>query len=121
MDDDFNTSEAIAALQGLARELNTARTCASESHKRNLLAGELRAMGGVLGILRVPPAQWFRAGANASGLGDTESMRVLRPVWKRARPGIGPNPTGSATNWRRPASSSRTSRAASPPAPGLTG
>ena len=26
MDDDFNTPEAIAVLQGLARELNTART-----------------------------------------------------------------------------------------------
>jgi cysteinyl-tRNA synthetase len=72
MDDDFNTPEAIAALQGLARELNSARANAAESHKAALLAGELRALGGVLGILRMPPEQWFRAGAAAGGLSDAE-------------------------------------------------
>jgi cysteinyl-tRNA synthetase len=72
MDDDFNTPEAIAALQGLARELNTARTAGADSHRARLLAGELRALGGVLGILRIPPEQWFRAGATAGGLADAD-------------------------------------------------
>jgi cysteinyl-tRNA synthetase len=72
MDDDFNTPEAIAALQGLARELNSARANRAESHKAALLAGELRALGGVLGILRIPPEQWFRAGAAAGGLSDAD-------------------------------------------------
>jgi cysteinyl-tRNA synthetase len=71
MDDDFNTPEAIAALQGLARELNSARA-ASEPHKAKLLAGELRALGAVIGILRVPVEQWFRGGAAAGGLSDAD-------------------------------------------------
>jgi cysteinyl-tRNA synthetase len=71
MDDDFNTPEAIAALQGLARELNSARA-ASEPHKAKLLAGELRALGAVIGILRVPVEQWFRAGAAAGALSDVD-------------------------------------------------
>jgi cysteinyl-tRNA synthetase len=72
MDDDFNTPEAIAVLQGLARELNTARTGAADTHQAKLLAGELRALGGVLGILRMPPEQWFRAGAPVGGLADAD-------------------------------------------------
>jgi len=72
MDDDFNTPKAIAVLQGLARELNTARAPGGDMHQAKLLAGELRALGGVLGILRVPPEQWFRAGAAAGGLSDGE-------------------------------------------------
>jgi cysteinyl-tRNA synthetase len=72
MDDDFNTPEAIAALQGLARELNSARANPADSHKAKLLAGELRALGGVLGILKVAPEQWFRAGAPAGGLADAD-------------------------------------------------
>jgi cysteinyl-tRNA synthetase len=71
MDDDFNTPEAIAVLQGLARELNTART-AHESHRAALLAGELRALGGVLGFLKLAPEAWFRAGATQAGLADAD-------------------------------------------------
>jgi len=71
MDDDFNTPEAIAALQGLARELNTSRAPGGDASRIGSLAGELRALAGVLGILRLPPEQWFRAGA-AGGLGDAD-------------------------------------------------
>jgi cysteinyl-tRNA synthetase len=72
MDDDFNTPEAIAVLQGLARELNTARAPVGDAHQARLLAGELRALGGVLGVLRVPPEEWFRAGVGAGALSDAE-------------------------------------------------
>jgi cysteinyl-tRNA synthetase len=72
MDDDFNTPEAIAVLQGLARELNTARAPGGDAHQAKLLAGELRALGHVLGILRLAPEEWFRAGATASGLSDVD-------------------------------------------------
>jgi cysteinyl-tRNA synthetase len=87
MDDDFNTPEAIAALQGLARELNTASANPTSSHKAKLLAGELRALGGVLGILRVAPEQWFRAGAAAGGLTDAEIDALIeaRNVARKAR------------------------------------
>jgi cysteinyl-tRNA synthetase len=72
MDDDFNTPEAIAVLQGLARELNSARAPGGDAHQAKLLAGELRALGSVLGVLRIPPEQWFRASAAAGGLSDAE-------------------------------------------------
>jgi cysteinyl-tRNA synthetase len=72
MDDDFNTPEAIAALQGLARELNSARGANAEAHRTGLLAAELRALGGVLGLLRVPSEVWFKAGATESKLTDAE-------------------------------------------------
>ena len=71
MDDDFNTPEAIAALQGLAREINTARVAGADSPKATSLASELRSLGGALGLLQAPPEAWFRAGAG-SGLSDAE-------------------------------------------------
>jgi cysteinyl-tRNA synthetase len=87
MDDDFNTPGAIAALQGLARELNTASANPANSHKAKLLAGELRALGGVLGVLRVAPEQWFRAGARAGGLADAEIDALIeaRQVARKAK------------------------------------
>jgi cysteinyl-tRNA synthetase len=118
MDDDFNTPEAIAALQGLARELNTASANPTSSHKAKLLAGELRALGGVLGILRVAPEQWFRAGAAAGGLTDAEIDALIeaRNVARKARNWpesdrirdelaaagvILEDKPGGVTNWRR--------------------
>jgi cysteinyl-tRNA synthetase len=87
MDDDFNTPEAIATLQGLARELNSARAHATDVHRARLLAGELRALGAVLGILRVPPELWFRAGAPAGGLeaADIEARIAARLAARKAR------------------------------------
>ncbi|HYL02153.1 MAG TPA: cysteine--tRNA ligase [Steroidobacteraceae bacterium] len=59
MDDDFNTPEALAVLQGLARESNTARAAGDEP-RAAALAGELRSLGSVLGLFTVPAEQWFR-------------------------------------------------------------
>jgi cysteinyl-tRNA synthetase len=72
MDDDFNTPEAIAVLQGLARELNSARSAGGDASKAARLAGELHALAGVLGLLRMAPTDWFRAGARAGGLSDAD-------------------------------------------------
>jgi cysteinyl-tRNA synthetase len=59
MDDDFNTPEALAVLQGLAREVNSAK--ASGAHQRAAALGaELRALGSVLGLFAMPADQWFR-------------------------------------------------------------
>jgi cysteinyl-tRNA synthetase len=87
MDDDFNTPKAIAALQGLAGELNTARVSGVDSHPAKLLAGELRALGGVLGILKVPPEQWFRASTSTAGLSDAEidSLIAKREAARKAK------------------------------------
>jgi len=71
MDDDFNTPEAIAVLQGLARELNTAKDAGAPAGEQTALHAELRQLGGALGILGLTPEQWFRAGS-AGGLSDAE-------------------------------------------------
>ncbi len=58
MDDDFNTPEALAVLFELANELNKHRTPA--------LAGQLKVLGGVLGLLqRSPDAFLQTAGSDA--------------------------------------------------------
>jgi cysteinyl-tRNA synthetase len=59
MDDDFNTSEALAVLQGLVREINTARD-AGDQARAAALGAELRSLGSVLGLLAVPAEEWFR-------------------------------------------------------------
>ncbi len=59
MDDDFNTPEAIAVLQALARDLNVAKA-AGNAREVASFAHELRTLGGVLGILGVNPEQWLK-------------------------------------------------------------
>ncbi|MBK6597940.1 MAG: cysteine--tRNA ligase [Proteobacteria bacterium] len=70
MDDDFNTPEALAVLQGLARAINSARD-SNDLDQAAVLAGELKLLGRVLGVLTLEPAAWFKAGS-PNGLADTE-------------------------------------------------
>ena len=58
MDDDFNTPEALAVIQVLTREINTARDLKKDTLAATLGA-ELRYLTGVLGIGGIDPAQWF--------------------------------------------------------------
>ncbi|MBS0395996.1 MAG: cysteine--tRNA ligase, partial [Proteobacteria bacterium] len=67
MDDDFNTPEALAALQALARELNVAKG-AGDGELARTHAGELRRLGGVLGILGEDAEAWLQS-RPAGGLG----------------------------------------------------
>jgi cysteinyl-tRNA synthetase len=62
LDDDFNTPDALAVLQGIARELNAARAAGSASEAA-VLAAELRQLAGLLGLLRLPADHWFRLAA----------------------------------------------------------
>jgi len=72
MDDDFNTPEAIAVLQSLARELNNAKASGRSGDSRRL-AGEMKRLGGLLGILQGNPEAWFKQAAmGQGGLSDTE-------------------------------------------------
>jgi cysteinyl-tRNA synthetase len=75
MDDDFNTPEAMAALQNLARELNTLRAAGELAGARQL-AAVLRRQAGILGLLQVPVEEWFQrapGGAQAAAAGLTEA------------------------------------------------
>ena len=65
MDDDFNTPEALAVLQTLAREVNAARD-AGDGARAASLGALLRALGGVLGLFTVPSEQWLRLGKPAA-------------------------------------------------------
>jgi cysteinyl-tRNA synthetase len=59
LDDDINTPDALAVLQGIARELNAARTAGAVSQVASL-AAQLRRLAGLLGLLRLPADHWFR-------------------------------------------------------------
>jgi cysteinyl-tRNA synthetase len=97
MDDDFNTPEAIAELQNLAREINTAKA-AGDMRKASREAAELRALGARLGLLGQDAEVFLRrsakralgagnasgtstaagAGATAAGsLGDADIERLI--------------------------------------------
>ncbi|MCS6947061.1 MAG: cysteine--tRNA ligase, partial [Steroidobacteraceae bacterium] len=80
MDHDFNTPQALAVLQGLASEVNVALQ-AGRRAEALARAVELRTLGGVLGLLQMPPAEWFRlpkaAGVAASATPATAAVPQL--------------------------------------------
>jgi cysteinyl-tRNA synthetase len=59
MDDDFNTPLALAELKSLARALNFAHANGHEDEARSF-AAELRALGGILGLLRLDAEEWLQ-------------------------------------------------------------
>jgi cysteinyl-tRNA synthetase len=71
MDDDFNTPEAIAVLQNMTREINSAK--ATGQPKKLALAAalgaELRALGAVVGLAQVAPEEFLKLRSNVSGSG----------------------------------------------------
>ncbi len=126
MDDDFNTPEAIAVLQNMTREINSAKAAGLMS-KAATLAAELRSLGAVLGIAELSPDAWFRLPSpppleqgteGAARLTDAEIERLVRArnearasrKWAEgdrirdelARAGvILEDKAGGATSWRR--------------------
>ncbi len=86
MDDDFNTPEALAALQGVARELNLAKA-AGDTKAAADAAAAVRAMGRVLGILQQDPEAYLKRGVGAASLGDAdvEALLAARQAARAAR------------------------------------
>ncbi len=70
MDDDFNTPEAIAVLQTLTREINSAKDARDEA-RAAALGAELRSLAAVLGIT-VTPAEWFSLGTKLGSQGSSK-------------------------------------------------
>ena len=84
MDDDFNTPEALSVLFDLAREIN--RTRESDAERAHTLAGTLRVLGAVLGLLDAEPEAYLRGesvGDGPSG-GEIEAM-IAKRAEARAR------------------------------------
>jgi cysteinyl-tRNA synthetase len=82
MDDDFNTPEAIAVLFDLANELN--RTHAPET------ARQLRALGGLLGLLERDAVDFLQSAAapqaeGALSVADIDALIAERVVAKKSR------------------------------------
>ncbi len=106
MDDDFGTPEAIAVLHDLANEA---------FHGNRMAAVELKALGGLLGLLERDPAAFLQSGPQAFSseeierlIGERKAARA-RKDFKAAddirrsllAQGIVLEDSGSSTTWRR--------------------
>ena len=76
MDDDFNTPEALAVMQAVARALNQAKA-AGEIEKARAGAATLRAMGKLLGVLQQDPEQYSKRGVGAGQLSDADIEALI--------------------------------------------
>ena len=76
MADDFNTPEALAVLADIRRALNRARE-AGETEEARRLAGVLRELGGVLGVLQGDPEAFLRGGAAEGNFSDADIERLV--------------------------------------------
>jgi cysteinyl-tRNA synthetase len=68
MDDDFNTPEALAVLFDLVREIN--RLKESDTPAAAALAGVLKELGDMLGILQDNPEAYLKGGSVIAGAGN---------------------------------------------------
>ena len=86
MDDDFNTPEALAAMQGAARELNQAKAVGS-AQKTAAAAATLRAMGAVLGVLQQEPDAYLKRSVGEKTMSDSdiEALLAARQAARAAR------------------------------------
>ena len=69
MDEDFGTPEAVAVLFDLATEVNRS--------KDTQLAGLLKALGGVLGLLQQDPQAYLKSGGASEGLDETRIQSLM--------------------------------------------
>jgi len=83
MDDDFNTPEALAVMQGVARELNQAKSAGNDP-AATAAASTLRAMGAVLGVLQQDPAAYLKRSVGEKAMAD-EQVETLLAARRAAR------------------------------------
>jgi cysteinyl-tRNA synthetase len=76
MDDDFNTPEALAVMQGVARELNLAKA-AKDTDKTAAAAATLRGLGAVLGVLQQNADAYLKKSVGAQSLSDIDIEQLL--------------------------------------------
>jgi len=73
--DDFNTADALAVLFDVARDLNRAKT--EQSSEAPALAGLLRKLAGVLGLLEADAAEYLKSSVSEDGLSDTDIENMI--------------------------------------------
>jgi cysteinyl-tRNA synthetase len=69
MDDDFNTPEAMAVLFDLANEANRTRSAGATA--------QLRALGGVLGLLERESDDFLRIESKQGGISETAIAEMI--------------------------------------------
>jgi cysteinyl-tRNA synthetase len=86
MDDDFNTPEALAVLQGVARELNQAKA-AGDSAKAAGASATLRHLGAVLGVLQQNPDGYLKRSVGEELMSDAnvETLLAARQAARAAK------------------------------------
>ncbi len=77
MEDDFNTSGAIAILFELAREINRLRK-ADQPTAATQYGALLRKLGGMLGLLENAAEDWFKGRANSNSLSDDDIEQMIQ-------------------------------------------
>ncbi|REL35119.1 cysteine--tRNA ligase [Thalassotalea euphylliae] len=77
MDDDFNTPQAIAVLFELAKQLNVAKQQGEQSLAVEL-AGTLKGLGGLIGILQLEPAEFLQGGGDSDEVAEIEALIAQR-------------------------------------------
>ena len=77
MDDDFNTPEAFAVMQGVARNLNLCEATGSDASAVSNGAATLRALGAMLGVLQQDPDTYLKRSAGNQSLSDDEVETLL--------------------------------------------
>jgi cysteinyl-tRNA synthetase len=79
MDDDFNTPDAMAVVQGVARDLNSAKA-AGDVERAGAAARAILSMGNILGLLQQDPESYLKRGhasPGGGGLTDEEVESLL--------------------------------------------
>jgi cysteinyl-tRNA synthetase len=78
MDDDFNTPDAMAVVQGVARDLNTAKA-AGDMTRAGEAAQAIRSMGKILGLFQQDPEIYLKRGFTSpdGGVSDEEVQALL--------------------------------------------
>jgi cysteinyl-tRNA synthetase len=76
MNDDFNTPEALAVMQGVARELNQAKA-AQDTVKIAAASATLRELGAVLGVLQQDADAYLKKSAGDQALSDADIEALL--------------------------------------------
>jgi cysteinyl-tRNA synthetase len=84
MDDDFNTPEALAVLQGLAGSINRARD-AGDGATVAAAGAELRDLARVLGLLQLDPEDWFQRSRRAGARPSADEVEALIAERRAAR------------------------------------
>ncbi|WP_448213343.1 cysteine--tRNA ligase [Colwellia sp. MEBiC06753] len=78
MDDDFNTPLAIAVLFEMAKQLNVAKMSNEYVTNTNELAGNLKGLGGLLGLLQQAPATFLQGAGDSDEVAEIEALIAQR-------------------------------------------